>query len=143
MDSGNPKYSSGIEQQHVPDTDHADNALYFEKHFLEDTVPCVDKLVSLDVKETNCTAMTFSKGSTCLSASCAQVMWISDTTSRILASITTKYRCSCDSQSAIAISQPRLGINPMIQPEPEDLPKDNPKLEIAVLRWQSAQASEY
>ncbi|GJY74368.1 retrovirus-related pol polyprotein from transposon TNT 1-94 [Tanacetum coccineum] len=107
MDSGNPKYSSGIEQQHVPDTDHADNALYFEKHFLEDTVPCVDKLVSLDVKETNCTAMTFSKGSTCLSASCAQVMWISDTTSRILASITTKYRCSCDSQSAIAISQPR------------------------------------
>ncbi|GJV36384.1 retrovirus-related pol polyprotein from transposon TNT 1-94 [Tanacetum coccineum] len=24
----------------------------------------------------------------------------------------------------------------MIQPEPEDLPKDNPKLEIAVLRWQ-------
>ncbi|GJR02619.1 hypothetical protein Tco_0525603 [Tanacetum coccineum] len=28
----------------------------------------------------------------------------------------------------------RLGINPMIQPEPEDIPKDNPKLEIAVLR---------
>ncbi|GKA26690.1 putative ribonuclease H-like domain-containing protein [Tanacetum coccineum] len=27
----------------------------------------------------------------------------------------------------------RLGINPMIQLEPEDLPKDNPKLEIAVL----------
>ncbi|GKA66283.1 hypothetical protein Tco_0766091 [Tanacetum coccineum] len=36
-----------------------------------------------------------------------------------------------------------IGINPMIQPEPEDLPKDNPKLEIAVLRWQSAPASEY
>ncbi|GJU42256.1 hypothetical protein Tco_1195213 [Tanacetum coccineum] len=31
----------------------------------------------------------------------------------------------------------RLGINPMIQPEPEDLPKDNPKLEIAVLRYQA------
>ncbi|GJY32106.1 putative ribonuclease H-like domain-containing protein [Tanacetum coccineum] len=31
----------------------------------------------------------------------------------------------------------------MIQPEPEDLPKDNPKLEIAVLRWQYAPASEY
>ncbi|GJV73705.1 hypothetical protein Tco_1493700 [Tanacetum coccineum] len=29
----------------------------------------------------------------------------------------------------------RLGINPMIQPEPEDLPKDNPKLERAVLSW--------
>ncbi|GJU42581.1 hypothetical protein Tco_1195538 [Tanacetum coccineum] len=28
----------------------------------------------------------------------------------------------------------RLGINPMIQPEPEDLPKDNPKLEKEVLR---------
>ncbi|GKB04794.1 hypothetical protein Tco_0832989, partial [Tanacetum coccineum] len=28
----------------------------------------------------------------------------------------------------------RLGINPMIQPELEDLPKDNPKLEIEVLR---------
>ncbi|GJX33407.1 putative nucleotidyltransferase, ribonuclease H, partial [Tanacetum coccineum] len=28
----------------------------------------------------------------------------------------------------------RFGINPMIEPEPEDLPKDNPKLEIAVLR---------
>ncbi|GKA10754.1 hypothetical protein Tco_0690187 [Tanacetum coccineum] len=28
----------------------------------------------------------------------------------------------------------RLGINPMIQPEPKDLPKDNPKLEIAILR---------
>ncbi|GJQ93527.1 reverse transcriptase domain-containing protein [Tanacetum coccineum] len=31
----------------------------------------------------------------------------------------------------------RLGINPMIQPEPEDLPKDNPKLEIAVLSSQA------
>ncbi|GJS70675.1 hypothetical protein Tco_0703516 [Tanacetum coccineum] len=27
----------------------------------------------------------------------------------------------------------------MIQPEPEDLPKDNPKLEIAVLRWRLLQ----
>ncbi|GJV54855.1 probable methyltransferase PMT26 [Tanacetum coccineum] len=34
----------------------------------------------------------------------------------------------------------RLGINPMIQPEPEDLPKDNPKLEIAVLRKVPLQA---
>ncbi|GJT19045.1 hypothetical protein Tco_0877751, partial [Tanacetum coccineum] len=36
----------------------------------------------------------------------------------------------------------RLGINPMIQPEPEDLPKDNPKLEIAVLRAQVDQGSQ-
>ncbi|GJT78510.1 hypothetical protein Tco_1045235 [Tanacetum coccineum] len=33
----------------------------------------------------------------------------------------------------IPLAVVRLGINPMIQPEPEDLPKDNPKLEIAVL----------
>ncbi|GJU20636.1 hypothetical protein Tco_1153978 [Tanacetum coccineum] len=37
----------------------------------------------------------------------------------------------CDTTSHKVV---RLGINPMIQPEPEDLPKDNPKLEIAVLR---------
>ncbi|GJW45457.1 hypothetical protein Tco_0074256 [Tanacetum coccineum] len=36
----------------------------------------------------------------------------------------------------------RLGINPMIQPEPEDLPKDNPKLEIAVLRQYLVDISE-
>ncbi|GKA43928.1 hypothetical protein Tco_0736652 [Tanacetum coccineum] len=35
----------------------------------------------------------------------------------------------------------RLGINPMIQPEPEDLPKDNPKLEIAVLRQSTSDLS--
>ncbi|GJX04956.1 hypothetical protein Tco_0190872 [Tanacetum coccineum] len=35
----------------------------------------------------------------------------------------------------------RLGINPMIQPEPEDLPKDNPKLEIAVLSSQAVNKS--
>ncbi|GJV88253.1 putative reverse transcriptase domain-containing protein [Tanacetum coccineum] len=35
----------------------------------------------------------------------------------------------------------RLGINPMIQPEPEDLPKDNPKLEIAVLSLQAVNKS--
>ncbi|GJT61935.1 retrovirus-related pol polyprotein from transposon TNT 1-94 [Tanacetum coccineum] len=33
-----------------------------------------------------------------------------------------------------AMSSAEARINPMIQPEPEDLPKDNPKLEIAVLR---------
>ncbi|GKA94157.1 retrovirus-related pol polyprotein from transposon TNT 1-94, partial [Tanacetum coccineum] len=37
--------------------------------------------------------------------------------------------CNVFQQSRVV----RLGINPMIQPEPEDLPKDNPKLEIAVL----------
>ncbi|GJU03102.1 hypothetical protein Tco_1113440 [Tanacetum coccineum] len=39
-----------------------------------------------------------------------------------------KYTCQKDCHKVV-----RLGINPMIQPEPEDLPKDNPKLEIAVL----------
>ncbi|GJS37940.1 hypothetical protein Tco_0536322 [Tanacetum coccineum] len=33
------------------------------------------------------------------------------------------------------------GINPMIQPELEDLPKDNPKLEIAVLSSQAVNKS--
>ncbi|GKB38967.1 hypothetical protein Tco_0883909 [Tanacetum coccineum] len=33
-----------------------------------------------------------------------------------------------------------IGINPMIQPEPEDLPKDNPKLEIAVLSFRIMQS---
>ncbi|GKB34251.1 putative transposase-associated domain-containing protein, partial [Tanacetum coccineum] len=39
-------------------------------------------------------------------------------------------QCSND----VCSHQFRPRINPMIQPEPEDLPKDNPKLEIAVLR---------
>ncbi|GJV82335.1 hypothetical protein Tco_1522233 [Tanacetum coccineum] len=78
-------------------------------------------------------------------------------TSEIMASI-QQIPLYCDSQSDLAIScnrthltrtkqsilalpedrfkylVSRIGINPMIQPEPEDLPKDNPKLEIAVLR---------
>ncbi|GJV55549.1 hypothetical protein Tco_1456554 [Tanacetum coccineum] len=40
----------------------------------------------------------------------------------------------CGVISASCAQVVRLGINPMIQPELEDLPKDNPKLEIAVLR---------
>ncbi|GJY35407.1 retrovirus-related pol polyprotein from transposon TNT 1-94 [Tanacetum coccineum] len=43
----------------------------------------------------------------------------------------TPYNIANKAQSILVV---RLGINPMIQPEPEDLPKDNPKLEIAVLR---------
>ncbi|GJU78959.1 hypothetical protein Tco_1276029 [Tanacetum coccineum] len=51
----------------------------------------------------------------------------------------TAFAMSSAAQSMLALSAScvqvvRLGINPMIQPEPEDLPKDNPKLEIAVLR---------
>ncbi|GJS41476.1 hypothetical protein Tco_0566519 [Tanacetum coccineum] len=50
-----------------------------------------------------------------------------------------KYLCQKDwyemfLDSSLDLEVVRLGINPMIQPEPEDLPKDNPKLEIAVLR---------
>ncbi|GJX61825.1 hypothetical protein Tco_0294725 [Tanacetum coccineum] len=41
------------------------------------------------------------------------------------------------------IAMPRTtGINPMIQPEPEDLPKDNPKLEIEVLRELPAEVNK-
>ncbi|GJU42616.1 putative ribonuclease H-like domain-containing protein [Tanacetum coccineum] len=82
---------------------------------------------------------------------CAQVMVDDDTTSKIMA-LTYRRRNTLNGLSvAIAIhANPvqqsltkqshtrhkvvRLGINPMIPLEPEDLPKDNPKLEIAVLR---------
>ncbi|GJY48563.1 hypothetical protein Tco_0438519, partial [Tanacetum coccineum] len=37
----------------------------------------------------------------------------------------------------------KLGINPMIQPESEDLPKDNPKLEIAVLRLRNHLSDDF
>ncbi|GJY91181.1 hypothetical protein Tco_0506377 [Tanacetum coccineum] len=78
-----------------------------------------DKLVS-GFKEPNCTAMSSSEQSTALSASCAQVMWMR-THFNDIASL---------QQNTMVV---RLGINPMIQPEPEDLPKDNPKLKITVL----------
>ncbi|GJT53506.1 putative ribonuclease H-like domain-containing protein [Tanacetum coccineum] len=102
-------------------------------------------------KKQNCTAMSSAEAEyVALSASCAQVMWMR-TQLQDYGFNYNKIPLYCDSQSAIAIScNPvqhsrtkhihtrhkvvRLGINPMIQPEPEDLPKDNPKLEIAVLR---------
>ncbi|GJS47028.1 retrovirus-related pol polyprotein from transposon TNT 1-94 [Tanacetum coccineum] len=110
-----------------------------------------DKLVSWMSKKQNCTAMSSAEAEyVALSASCAQVMWMR-TQLQDYGFNYNKIPLYCDSQSAIAIScNPvqhsrtkhihtrnkvvRLGINPMIQPEPEDLPKDNPKLEIAVLR---------
>ncbi|GJY34903.1 retrovirus-related pol polyprotein from transposon TNT 1-94 [Tanacetum coccineum] len=116
-----------------------------------------DKLVSWMSKKQNCTAMSSAEAEyVALSASCAQVMWMR-TQLQDYGFNYNKIPLYCDSQSAIAISSippsttlsqssyhtrihfikeqvVRLGINPMIQPEPEDLPKDNPKLEIAVLR---------
>ncbi|GJS71710.1 retrovirus-related pol polyprotein from transposon TNT 1-94 [Tanacetum coccineum] len=119
-----------------------------------------DKLVSWMSKKQNCTAMSSAEAEyVALSASCAQVMWMR-TQLQDYGFNYNKIPLYYDSQSAIAIScNPvqhsrtkhihtrhkvvRLGINPMIQPEPEDLPKDNPKLEIAVLRFTSCYQESY
>ncbi|GJU60256.1 retrovirus-related pol polyprotein from transposon TNT 1-94 [Tanacetum coccineum] len=109
-----------------------------------------DKLVSWMSKKQNCTAMSSAEAEyVALSVSCAQVMWMR-TQLQDYGFNYNKIPLYCDSQSARNIMSTRtiiaelkyihtrhkvvrLGINPMIQPEPEDLPKDNPKLEIAVL----------
>ncbi|GJY78805.1 retrovirus-related pol polyprotein from transposon TNT 1-94 [Tanacetum coccineum] len=117
-----------------------------------------DKLVSWMSKKQNGTTMSSAKAEyVALSASCAQVMWmrtqlqdygfnynkilteyqLADMFTKALPEDRFKYlvrrigmRCLTPAELEVV----RLGINPMIQPEPEDLPKDNPKLEIAVLR---------
>ncbi|GJX92564.1 retrovirus-related pol polyprotein from transposon TNT 1-94 [Tanacetum coccineum] len=107
-----------------------------------------DKLVSWMSKKQNCTAMSSAEAEyVALSASCAQNEYqLADMFTKALPEDRFKYlvrrigmRCLTPAELEVV----RLRINPMIQLEPEDLPKDNPKLEIAVLRWQSAQASEY
>ncbi|GJT77536.1 retrovirus-related pol polyprotein from transposon TNT 1-94 [Tanacetum coccineum] len=121
------------------DDDHAD-ALILGKATSGGIVPEADKLVNWMSKKQDCTAMSSAKVEyVVLSASCAQVMW-TRTQLKDYGFNYNKIPLYCDSRSAIAISCSTpvpsisiLGINPMIQPEPEDLPKDNPKLEIAVL----------
>ncbi|GJY46184.1 hypothetical protein Tco_0435247 [Tanacetum coccineum] len=115
-----------------------------------------DKLVSWMSKKQNCTAMSSAEAEyVALSASCAQVMWLRNTTTDYGLQLQQNNRdfqdmiCNHHELSKrdggemgggrellfkISHKVVRLGINPMIQPEPEDLPKDNPKLEIAVLR---------
>ncbi|GJS04536.1 hypothetical protein Tco_0321044 [Tanacetum coccineum] len=88
-----------------------------------------DKLVSRMSKKQNCTAMSSAKVET--------EYQLADMFTKAFAEDRFKYlvrrigmRCLTPADLEVV----RLGINPMIQPEPEDLPKDNPKLEIAVLR---------
>ncbi|GJV44859.1 hypothetical protein Tco_1429395 [Tanacetum coccineum] len=64
------------------------------------------------------------------SKSCSLSSQDSYITTRVGITIPPSYSNAEDNSHKVV----RLGINPMIQPEPEDLPKDNPKLEIAVLR---------
>ncbi|GJR45049.1 retrovirus-related pol polyprotein from transposon TNT 1-94 [Tanacetum coccineum] len=135
---------SGFELTAFSDADHA-GCLDTRKSTSGGIQFLGDKLVSWMSKKQNCTAMSSAEAEyVALSASCAQVMWMR-TQLQDYGFNYNKIPLYCDSQSAIAIScnpvqhSPphkvvRLGINPMIQPEPEDLPKDNPKLEIAVLR---------
>ncbi|GJT35581.1 retrovirus-related pol polyprotein from transposon TNT 1-94, partial [Tanacetum coccineum] len=96
-----------------------------------------DKLVSWMSKKQNCTAMSSAEAEyVALSASCAQVMWMR-TQLQDYGFNYNKIPLYCDSQSAIAIS-----CNPVQHSRTKhihtrqiryDLPKDNPKLEIAVL----------
>ncbi|GJR55287.1 hypothetical protein Tco_1405808 [Tanacetum coccineum] len=65
-----------------------------------------------------------------VSKSCSSSSQDSFITTRAGITILPSYSDAKDNSHKVV----RLGINPMIQPEPEDLPKDNPKLEIAVLR---------
>ncbi|GJS09713.1 retrovirus-related pol polyprotein from transposon TNT 1-94 [Tanacetum coccineum] len=141
---------SGFELTAFSDADHA-GCLDTQKSTSGGIQFLGDKLVSWMSKKQNCTAMSSAEAEyVALSASCAQVMWMR-TQLQDYGFNYNKIPLYCDSQSAIAIScNPvqhsrtkhihtrhkvvRLGINPMIQPEPEDLPKDNSKLEIAVLR---------
>ncbi|GJR84662.1 hypothetical protein Tco_0155447 [Tanacetum coccineum] len=90
-----------------------------------------DKISKLDAKEQYCTAMSSAEAVyVALSASCASSNVVRRHSIKIMASkLQTKIRCIATFSHKVV----RLGINPMIQPEPEDLPKDNPKLEIAVL----------
>ncbi|GKC21418.1 retrovirus-related pol polyprotein from transposon TNT 1-94 [Tanacetum coccineum] len=110
-----------------------------------------DKLVSWMSKKQNCTAMSSAEAEyVALSASCAQVengiielyfvrteYQLADMFTKALLEDRFKYlvrRIGMRCLTLADLEVVRLGINPMIQPEPEDLPKDNPKLEIAVLR---------
>ncbi|GJT17846.1 hypothetical protein Tco_0876552 [Tanacetum coccineum] len=62
------------------------------------------------------------------------VSWMSRNNKHCMQCLQQRHEYVALSASVLNHKVVRLGINPMIQPEPEDLPKDNPKFEIAVLR---------
>nr|GEX65967.1 hypothetical protein [Tanacetum cinerariifolium] len=88
-----------------------------------------DKLVCWSSKKQNCVSISTAESEyVAVSSYCAQVLWMR-TKLTDYGFFYVKVPIYCDSKSAIAIScNPvvRLGISPMIQPEPEGLPKDNP-----------------
>ncbi|GJS43797.1 putative reverse transcriptase domain-containing protein [Tanacetum coccineum] len=88
-----------------------------------------DKLLSWMSRNKTCAAMFFSRGRTDLVSSEQNDDCLSYITTRVGITIPPSHSNAEDNSHKVV----RLGINPMIQPEPEDLPKDNPKLEIAVL----------
>ncbi|GJZ35277.1 retrovirus-related pol polyprotein from transposon TNT 1-94, partial [Tanacetum coccineum] len=53
--------------------------------------------------------------------------------SKVMMFVLKLWKCGLISNHDACVLVVRLGSRSMIQPEPEDLPKDNPKLEIAVL----------
>ncbi|GJS88821.1 retrovirus-related pol polyprotein from transposon TNT 1-94 [Tanacetum coccineum] len=130
---------SGFELTAFSDADHA-GCLDTQKSTSGGIQFLGDKLVSWMSKKQNCTAMSSAEAEyVALSASCAQnlkpiiadiLRKPSEDRFKILQKINLYVlRMSINIDTVV-----RLGINPMIQPEPEDLPKDNPKLEIAFLR---------
>ncbi|GJS30774.1 hypothetical protein Tco_0491394 [Tanacetum coccineum] len=136
-------FLNGLEERRSsqePDADHA-GCLDTQKSTSGGIQFLGDKLVSWMSKKQNCTAMSSAEAEyVALSASCAQV----ENGIIELYFVRTEYQLADMFTKALPedrfkylvrrIVEERLRINPMIQPEPEDLPKDNPKLEIAVLR---------
>ncbi|GJX99391.1 gag-pol polyprotein [Tanacetum coccineum] len=110
-----------------------------EMHFWRDSVPG-DKLVSwMSTKKQKCTANVFSRGRLTMFMKAlpgnrfmyaCQKGGMEFVVSADLGGSLINEMLDIISTSHVV----RLGINPMIQPEPEDLPKDNLKLEIASLR---------
>ncbi|GJU73453.1 hypothetical protein Tco_1264858 [Tanacetum coccineum] len=120
-----------LQEPGLSDADHAEIGLVIlGTSTLEGTSSIGDKLVSWMSKEKNSTTMSLAEAVT--------EYQLADMFTKALPEDQFKYlvrrigmRCLTPADLEVV----RLGINPMIQPEPEDLPKDNPKLEIAVLSF--------
>ncbi|GJT37373.1 gag-pol polyprotein [Tanacetum coccineum] len=132
-----------------PSLNHARMHNTQEKALLEDTISLDVKSSSWMIKKQNCTAMSYhradKRGVICKLCSSnvdedtASRLWLQLQQNTVVLRLSVSHSNIMQPRTAFAnkahpYSVVRLRINPMIQPEPEDLPKDNPKLEIAVLR---------
>ncbi|GJU85273.1 hypothetical protein Tco_1292819 [Tanacetum coccineum] len=149
-----PKALLSTDQSKAPQRKHfqtlimPDALILNKSHFWRDTV-LGDKLVKLVCQETKCTEMSSVEAEYVAFLKLCSRNVDEDTTSSLCFNY-NKIPLYCDSTVSLSslcnpvhlswnkATSTRLGINLMIQPEPEDLPKDNPKLEIAVLRTQES-----